>query len=64
MSLKSKAEISEIFEKAGVDVSKPCVFSCGGGVMATFACQLAHSLKPDVHHRVYDGSWGEWSQRK
>ena len=41
-AIKSAAELNEMFQSKGVDVSKPIVFSCGGGVMATlgYACAL------------------------
>ena len=40
--LKSAEELKAIFEGASVDLSKPVVFSCGGGVMATVARAAAY----------------------
>ncbi|MFQ5626976.1 MAG: sulfurtransferase, partial [Methyloligellaceae bacterium] len=51
--------LKEIFEKAGVDLSRPVVNSCGSGVTASI---LALALEILGHRRfaVYDGSWSEW----
>ena len=47
------------FEKAGVDLSRPMVTTCGSGVTAAVLLFGAHLLgKEDV--RLYDGSWSEW----
>ena len=47
------------FDKAGVDLTKPMVTTCGSGVTAAVVLFGAHLLgKKDV--RLYDGSWSEW----
>ena len=47
------------FDKAGVDLSRPMVTTCGSGVTAAVLLFGAHLLgKEDV--RLYDGSWSEW----
>jgi thiosulfate/3-mercaptopyruvate sulfurtransferase len=58
-TLKSAKEIEKLFSKAGVDLSKPVVASCGSGITASV---LALGLATIGHRRiaVYDGSWAEW----
>jgi thiosulfate/3-mercaptopyruvate sulfurtransferase len=53
--------IAERFRKAGVDLSKPIVTSCGSGVTAAV---LAFALHLIGHQDValYDGSWAEWGR--
>ncbi|WP_291842356.1 sulfurtransferase [Maricaulis sp.] len=52
---------AEAFEKAGIDLDRPVITTCGSGVTA---CIL--SLALDCLGResaVYDGSWSEWGSR-
>ncbi|MGV1014564.1 MAG: 3-mercaptopyruvate sulfurtransferase [Methyloceanibacter sp.] len=58
-TLKSPRELEELFRKAGVDLQKPVVTSCGSGISAGLA---ALALTELGHRRtaVYDGSWAEW----
>ncbi|HWH22351.1 MAG TPA: 3-mercaptopyruvate sulfurtransferase [Allosphingosinicella sp.] len=56
---KRGEELRAAFERAGVDLSKPMVTTCGSGVTAAVLLFGAHLLgKEDV--RLYDGSWSEW----
>lgn len=58
-TMKSPAETKEIFENAGVDLTKPAILSCGSGVTAAIlALALERMGKSD--HAIYDGSWSEW----
>ncbi len=47
------------FEKAGVDLNKPAITSCGSGVTAAILC-LAMERMGKTDHALYDGSWAEW----
>lgn len=60
--LKPVAELRELFAKAGVDVSKPVVASCGSGVTAVVVI-LALTTLGARNVTLYDGSWGEWGSR-
>ena len=58
-TLKSNAELSRLFEDAGIDLSKPVITTCGSGVTAAgLTLALACLSCEDV--RLYDGSWAEW----
>ena len=50
------------FTKAGVDLDKPVVTTCGSGITAAALAFGMHLLgKKDVG--LYDGSWAEWGRR-
>ncbi|MBJ3778237.1 3-mercaptopyruvate sulfurtransferase [Acuticoccus mangrovi] len=56
--LKSPAEVRDIFQKAGVDLDKTVVTTCGSGVTAAVLSLALETIgKPSA---VYDGSWTEW----
>jgi thiosulfate/3-mercaptopyruvate sulfurtransferase len=58
--LKSEAEMRAVFDKAGVDLSKPIINTCGSGVTAAIVA-LAQSMLGHDDGAVYDGSWTEWA---
>ena len=58
-TLKSQADLANIFETAGIDITKPVVTSCGSGVTAAIL-SLGLTTLNARDHALYDGSWGEW----
>lgn len=58
-TLKSPQDIAAVFAKAGIDVEKPVITSCGSGVTAAIL-SLGLTLAGARRHALYDGSWAEW----
>ncbi len=58
-TLLPPAQLKAVFEKAGVDVSRPAVTTCGSGVTAAIL-SLALEMLGNRSHALYDGSWVEW----
>ncbi|MBR0555839.1 3-mercaptopyruvate sulfurtransferase [Ciceribacter sp. L1K23] len=61
--LKDLAELRSIFTKAGIDLTKPVVTSCGSGVTAAVITLALESLG-HTDNSLYDGSWSEWGGKK
>lgn len=61
-SLLPVEELRTALEKAGIDLSKPVVTSCGSGVTAA-VISLALASVGHTDNRLYDGSWAEWGGR-
>ena len=58
-TMKDEAGLKSAFEKAGVNLSRPVITSCGSGVTAAIlALGLARTGHDDWS--LYDGSWTEW----
>jgi thiosulfate/3-mercaptopyruvate sulfurtransferase len=57
--LRSREELRELYEAAGVRFDRPAVATCGSGITASLdAFVLTYLGHPEVS--VYDGSWAEW----
>lgn len=60
--LKDLDALKDIFDKAGIDLTKPVVTSCGSGVTAAVITLALESLG-HKDNLLYDGSWSEWGSR-
>ena len=60
-TMKTTLEMVGEFQKAGVDLSKPAITTCGSGVTAA-VLSLALERIGKKDHSLYDGSWTEWGQ--
>lgn len=59
----SAGELRGLAAKAGLDLDRPVIATCGSGVTAaSIALALARIGAPDA--AVYDGSWAEWGGRE
>lgn len=58
-TLRGDAEFRSAFARAGVDLSRPIVTSCGSGVTASVLLFALHRLGVD-DAALYDGSWLDW----
>ncbi|KPP80962.1 MAG: thiosulfate/3-mercaptopyruvate sulfurtransferase [Rhodobacteraceae bacterium HLUCCO07] len=58
-TMKDPEELRAVFDKAGVDLTKPAITSCGSGVTACVV-SLALERIGKKDWSVYDGSWTEW----
>ena len=61
-TLKPVKALTEVFAKAGVNLAKPVVTTCGSGMTAAVAA-LALAKLGRWDTAVYDGSWTEWGGR-
>jgi thiosulfate/3-mercaptopyruvate sulfurtransferase len=60
-TLRRDGDLADVFSKAGVDLGRPLITTCGSGVTAAIlTLALAELGHPS---RLYDGSWAEWGGR-
>lgn len=60
-SLKSPAEIEDVFRQQRLDLTGDVVTTCGSGVTAAVISLALESIG-HKDHALYDGSWAEWGQ--
>ncbi len=58
-TMKSPDDLRALFVKAGLDLARPIVTSCGSGITAATLLLALHVVGADKG-AVYDGSWAEW----
>ena len=60
-TMQQPTELQAAFKRAGIDLARPIVTSCGSGVTAA-VLSLALAVLGQPTHGLYDGSWSEWGQ--
>jgi len=58
-TFKGNDQIRDAFDRAGVDLNRPIVTTCGSGVTASVLLFALHRLGIE-DGALYDGSWSEW----
>ncbi len=60
--LLGDAELREVIERAGIDLDRPVITSCGSGVTAAVVTLALERLGAE-NIALYDGSWAEYGSR-
>jgi thiosulfate/3-mercaptopyruvate sulfurtransferase len=61
--LKDPEALLAALDRAGVDLSRPVITSCGSGVTAAILALALETLGRPAK-ALYDGSWTEWGSRE
>jgi thiosulfate/3-mercaptopyruvate sulfurtransferase len=61
--IRDKRAVTDIFKKAGVNLSEPLICTCNSGVMASYLLAAAESTECKGTISVYDGAWSEYSKK-
>ena len=60
----TKEKIVNLIKKAGIDINKDTVCSCGSGVTACILKFALELLDKNKNIKIYDGSWSEWGTKE
>lgn len=61
--LRDPEALRAAFDRAGVDLARPVITSCGSGVTAAILALAMETLGRPAR-ALYDGSWTEWGSRE
>lgn len=61
-SFKTNEELIEVFQKAGIDLKKPMVMSCGSSVTASVIDYAMDLIGIDTQRYIYQPSWSEYGK--
>lgn len=62
-TFRTKDELKQIYQEAGVDLEKPVTTTCGSGVTAAILT-LGLTVLGSRDLALYDGSWTDWGGRE